>query len=191
MEKNEVSKDRRILRTRRLLQAALTELMMEKKFRDITVRDITDLADVNRSTFYLHYQDTYDLLRQIEDGLIEELEKKIILCRAASKPYTLRSLVECVYDFLEDNSKFCRPLFLSNSNTPFWQKFIELLSEKGIDLPPNTLKERENTRLFQLTFIVNGVIGVLQKWFSGEAELPRSEMVDLMEHLVNASIMAV
>ena len=102
MEKNEAATDRRVKRTRRLLQSALAELMTQKKFREITVQDITDLADVNRSTFYLHYQDTYDLLRQIEDGLISGLEQKVEECRERARPYNLHALAECVYDFLEE-----------------------------------------------------------------------------------------
>ena len=47
--------DRRIRRTKRLLRQALAELMNEKDFKDITVKEITDRADLNRGTFYFHY----------------------------------------------------------------------------------------------------------------------------------------
>ena len=191
MEKNEPATDRRVKRTRRLLQGALAELMTQKKFREITVQDITDRADVNRSTFYLHYQDTYDLLLQIEDGLISGLEAKIAECRRTARPYNLHALVECVYDFLEDNMQFCRPLFLSNSNTPFWQKFMEVLAEKGIELPEEMKTDRPNVRWYQMTFIVHGVIGVLREWISADNVLPKDDMVDTMERLVNAAIQAV
>ena len=60
--------DRRIRRTKRLLRQALAELMNEKDFKDITVKEITDRADLNRGTFYFHYTDTYDLREKIEDN---------------------------------------------------------------------------------------------------------------------------
>ena len=47
--------DRRVKRTRNLLGNALLELVQEKKFEQITIQDITDRADLNRATFYLHY----------------------------------------------------------------------------------------------------------------------------------------
>ena len=51
-----------IRRTRRMLKQGLAELMREKEFNDISIKDITDRMDLNRGTFYLHYADTYELL---------------------------------------------------------------------------------------------------------------------------------
>ncbi len=56
------TEDRREARSRRLLGAALIELMQEKRYTDITVQDIIDRADVGRTTFYKHFQDKEDLL---------------------------------------------------------------------------------------------------------------------------------
>src|SRR5262249_52476957 len=62
MHKSEASEDLRIRRTRKLLQQAFIDLTVEKGFAALTVRDITQRAMVNRSTFYRHFQDKYDLL---------------------------------------------------------------------------------------------------------------------------------
>ena len=51
--------DRRVRRTKQLIKQSLIELMHEKPFKDITVKDITERADLNRGTFYLHYVDIY------------------------------------------------------------------------------------------------------------------------------------
>ena len=58
-EKNE---DRRIQRTRKLLQDALLAIILEKGYEEVTVQDIIDRANVGRSTFYAHFQDKEDLL---------------------------------------------------------------------------------------------------------------------------------
>ena len=55
-------RDPRIRRTRQLLQGALQTLMQNKSFDDISVQDVTDLATVNRATFYDHYTDKFALL---------------------------------------------------------------------------------------------------------------------------------
>jgi len=57
--------DPRVRRTHKLLQEALVELADERGFDTITVGDIAKRAEVNRATFYRHYQDKYDLLDQI------------------------------------------------------------------------------------------------------------------------------
>lgn len=69
MQKIEPNEDLRIRRTRQLLQKAMVELTVEKGFDAITVRDITERAQVNRSTFYRHYLDKVDLL----DKYMEEV----------------------------------------------------------------------------------------------------------------------
>jgi AcrR family transcriptional regulator len=89
MQKPDGVEDLRVRRTRKLLQQALIEGAVEKGFAALTVRDITRRAMVNRSTFYRHYIDKYDLLEQhinemysILDeggGIIEDSQHKGII----------------------------------------------------------------------------------------------------------------
>ncbi len=67
--------DPRIVRTRRLIMDAFLQLAIEKEFKDITVKDITSRATVNRATFYYHFYDKYDLL---EKALREEVLTEVL-----------------------------------------------------------------------------------------------------------------
>jgi AcrR family transcriptional regulator len=60
----EVKTDPRVLRTRRLIMDSFIELSAKKEFKDITVKDITTEAMINRATFYYHFEDIYDLLEK-------------------------------------------------------------------------------------------------------------------------------
>lgn len=60
-------------KTKRKIQESLLELMKTKKFEAITVNDITTLIDINRSTFYRHYLDKYEVLEKIEDSILSEI----------------------------------------------------------------------------------------------------------------------
>ena len=62
-----MKEDRRIRKTKSSIKKAFTQLLKEKKLDKITIRDITTQADVNRGTFYLHYEDKYILLNDMED----------------------------------------------------------------------------------------------------------------------------
>ncbi|MGM0876386.1 MAG: TetR/AcrR family transcriptional regulator [Bacillota bacterium] len=66
--------DPRITRTRNLIMDAFVQLSMKKEFKDITIKDITDEATVNRATFYSHFTDKYQLLDAV---LTENLMTKI------------------------------------------------------------------------------------------------------------------
>lgn len=67
--------DPRIIRTRRLLMDAFLKLTIKKDFKDITIKDITDEATVNRATFYSHFQDKYDLM---DAGITEDILENIV-----------------------------------------------------------------------------------------------------------------
>ena len=57
--------DPRVLRTRKLIMDAFIELSGKKEFKDITIKDITTEAMINRATFYYHFEDIYDLLDKV------------------------------------------------------------------------------------------------------------------------------
>jgi AcrR family transcriptional regulator len=65
--------DRRVMRTRRQLRAALLELISEQGYDAVTVQDITDRANLGRATFYIHYQDKHDLFAQSLTELFDQL----------------------------------------------------------------------------------------------------------------------
>ena len=69
--------DRRARKTRASLTHCLLQLMQEKDIKDISVRELSDLADINRGTFYLHYSDIYDMINQLEDDFFAEFEAVI------------------------------------------------------------------------------------------------------------------
>lgn len=60
-------------KTKRKIQESLLELMKTKKFEAITINDLTTLIDINRSTFYRHYLDKYEVLEKIEDSILSEI----------------------------------------------------------------------------------------------------------------------
>ena len=72
---NTKTPDRRVQRTRQLLQDALVSLILEKGYQKITIQDIIDRANVGRSTFYSHYRDKDDLLLSGFDELAHDLNR--------------------------------------------------------------------------------------------------------------------
>jgi AcrR family transcriptional regulator len=69
--------DRRVSRTRRNLQGSLLSLILEKGYDSVTVEEITNRADLGRTTFYLHYRDKEDLLMQAVQDLVDDLVSEL------------------------------------------------------------------------------------------------------------------
>ena len=68
-----MKEDRRVRKTRSAIKSSFIELLNEKELEKITIQDIADRADINRGTFYLHYEDKYLLLSDMEDEFISQM----------------------------------------------------------------------------------------------------------------------
>lgn len=125
--KNE-TEDRRSRRSRRLLKEGLLELMREKRFSEITVRDITERMDLNRGTFYLHYPDTTALLQSVETDMLAEAQALIDAHMAQTKEErTLRPVFEPILDYVVEHREVCQALFVNNSSSNFTDRLHQLI----------------------------------------------------------------
>ena len=69
--------DLRVVKTKRSIKAAFLELRRKKPIEKITVKELADLAMINKGTFYLHYQDIYNLSDEIENEFIDDIIKDV------------------------------------------------------------------------------------------------------------------
>jgi AcrR family transcriptional regulator len=92
--------DPRVKRTRGLILRSFEELLAEKEFETISVQDVTNKAEINRATFYAHFQDKYALLDySISQMFMQEIEKRTLnVCHYT--PDNLRNLILAVCEFL-------------------------------------------------------------------------------------------
>lgn len=111
--------DRRVRKTRKLLQDALIELVSEKGYESVSIREILDRANVGRSTFYAHFQDKDELLHSILDRLDElfEQHKKQIVAAAknvsisGTTDFTLgASATFSLFQFVGQNHRFFKAM---------------------------------------------------------------------------------
>jgi AcrR family transcriptional regulator len=92
--------DPRVKRTRGLILQAFEQLLAEKNFESISVQDVTDRAQINRATFYAHFQDKYALLDYSITQLFRQEIEKRMLDACHYTPENLRSLILVVCEFL-------------------------------------------------------------------------------------------
>jgi AcrR family transcriptional regulator len=96
MSKKTTKTDPRVLRTRALLMDALMDLIPEKGYDAITVKDITERATLNRATFYLHYSNKDDLLYQGMRAVLDELNPKQPFPERDAGEFTYESTLETI-----------------------------------------------------------------------------------------------
>jgi AcrR family transcriptional regulator len=74
----EKKNDRRTEKTRKGIKAALVTYLAQKELSRITVREISETADINRATFYAHYLDVYDLYEKVEQEILMDWSALIL-----------------------------------------------------------------------------------------------------------------
>lgn len=180
--------DRRVRRTKNLLIQSLTKLLMAKDLKDISVLELTELADINRGTFYLHYRDVYDLYEKTENEILDKFNsiiKKHV--RQTSKGIPLPAVLDAL-EFLAQNADICLAILRTN-DTAFLSKLIEMNK-------PKDLKEwqlvfgqgKEGLYEFYYSYITSGCVGLLRAWFmNGMKETPK-RMAELAEQMMMNTI---
>ena len=119
------AEDRRVKRTKRVLRECLFSLLEEKSIDDITVKELTEAADVNRSTFYFYYNDINDMMMQIQNEIFEVFEESVMskegkfITTEDFRDYILRFLLFC-----KEYEKICK-FVISNDPNNFLSKKIK------------------------------------------------------------------
>ena len=122
--------DRRVRKTKKLLLHALTTLMSQKKINKITVKELTDLADVNRGTFYLYYKDIFDMVEQVETELFERFSDAYDEFSITAKSYQgMLSFFTFVFEFIEENAEICKILLGPDGDYHFIEKFKNTIKQ--------------------------------------------------------------
>lgn len=178
---NTHKEDRRVPRTRKMLKKALAELLVEKDFKNITIKDITERADLNRGTFYLHYRDTYDLLENVENELLHDFEIMIDSYQPTMDNPATRALIKQAFEYINENYEICKALFLCEPNTRFLDKISSLLMAKGLGVQGGTNTIRNQ---YISCFMTNGVIGTIKKWFIEEKRESHEEFLLIVQDII-------
>lgn len=169
--------DRRILKTRSVIKESLTALMKEKPFDKITIKDITDKANINRATFYLHYMDKYDLLEQSQNDILNEIKEVLAdafkIFNPQSLPIqdanTIIPFLSCVYECIGKNSDFVKVILSGNGDLNFHLKFKSLIEEL---IKKISVIKTPDAFCIPLKYLIETAtsmhIGIISRWLEDE-----------------------
>lgn len=181
--------DRRILRTRRMMRNALLSLMEEKDFSQISAKDVTDRADLNRGTFYLHYSSTEDLLKHICYELLNEMEQTIDDFEPQNPRESLKSIVAHIVSFIQQDPILFRSLLDNLHNEAMVQGIAHMLQEKGLQIHgQKPLKAASRKMVYSSYFITYGIVAVIRQWFHRDCDLSAEELQEYIYQFVSPII---
>ena len=187
----EKKEDRRVRRTKKLLTQALTQLLQEKQINEITVKELTDLADMNRGTFYLYYKDMFDMLEKIEDGMFEALDAIVSLHEHDDVSQQTKPILLDLFRFIEDNQEMCRVLLSPHGDMNFLHRLNEVVREKCLKAWPDIRKEKGEADFdYHYSFVVFGCAGIIRAWVNRNCPESAEKMAEMAYGMIHRGSLA-
>ena len=180
---NEKTVDMRERKTRSQLRKCLSILLETKKIQNITVKELAQMADINRGTFYLHYKDVYDLMEHIQADLLKEFED--ILTKIAPDTDNLVPFIEALFVFIYDNKDMAKIFLHDDLDANFSNELRNKLQTCVFNKYKAFIKQK-NMPYFELyyDFILSGTLGLLVRWIDSEFEMSTHDLAVLTQSFI-------
>lgn len=170
--------------TRRVIIDAFVDLWQQKPLAKITVREICEKAQINRSTFYKHYQDCYDLRDRLEEETLDNLEQVF----AAIPTAGLQPVLTSVLQFMQSNREILAMQADPAEVSTFTQRMIERCFRRMGDWLPEGPNEADGARGMYHAFLFGGAGAVVEYWVRHGMDKPPEQVAQVIRALcVNAS----
>jgi AcrR family transcriptional regulator len=186
--------DPRVVRTRQQLRAALVSLIEERGFDALTVQDITDRAELNRATFYLHYRDKHDLLENSLRDAIDELMSDL-----GASPDEQRQLVgdesprpiKAVFEHVAQHAQFYRVMLSAEGVPAFSAGVRDYMAEITLRwltaLQPHPRQSRVPLEIVASSLSWS-LLGVLIWWLEHDRPHPPDYMAEQFQLLITLDL---
>jgi AcrR family transcriptional regulator len=162
--RGEAKQDRRMQKTRHAIRSAFVQLVFERRYEDIAIADIIRMANVGRSTFYLHFESKDDLLKSVVEWTIDELAASV---RPDRDPERLRKLIAHFWE----KRRLGSLIFNGPVSPALRRQFVSKLEAEG-----------GLNRLWAIQ-VAAAHFGMLHAWLSGEVAATPDEIVAALNRM--------
>lgn len=184
--------DARVKRTKKLIRKGLYKLSQDKNISKITVKELTDLIEINRGTFYLHYKDVFDLVESIENEIYCEFDSMISSISTEDILKHTPRVCEDFCKFFYENKENFEMLLGEHGDSNFSHKIGNLMNEKIFLIFKNIFPNMDKSKYdFAYNYIKHGVVGIVNCWFTEHTEWTARQVADMWLQLSLSGIWGV
>lgn len=178
--------DARIRYTKMVIKDTFIALLKEKPVNKVTVKEICDLAEINRATFYKYYSDPFDLLDKIELEMLSQLQSNL-----KTSPCSFREIFVFIMVNIRADSERYRTLVSENGDSKFPRRIFSICYDHITDdlrrqFPDLSPIQQE----WLYSFSAQGCCGILERWISGGMSEGIEEVADFAQKLIEATTKA-
>lgn len=171
--------DARVRYTLNIIQDVFLELLKEKPLSKITVKEICDKAEINRGTFYKHYQDVYDLMDHLETSALDQFRELLSVSEEKGSYSGLITLLT----FLQAHRELIESLSGSIDNSHFTSRLADTCTQYALShLNENNFMNNPQKK-YVYSYIAGGTSSLISHWLqNGTNESPQqiAETIDFL-----------
>lgn len=167
--------NQRIMLTKKLLKSSLIEILKTKSIYKVSIRELCEKAEINRSTFYKYYGSQFDLLAEMESDVIS-LVTESLSDEADKNSYSLTEM--CRY--LETNIELSRLLINNNIDPQFPEKIFSLPQVRHMINKVLGTKYNESEFEYISNFLTYGAYQIIRLWINKENRESPEEIANLI-----------
>jgi len=163
-----MAEDRRVRKTKKAIYDVFFELIKDKKLNEISIKELCMRADINKSTFYLHYRDIYDLASSIQTifvqdvcTIINEYSYDVIIAKA---PEIWKRVADLYFKDVNDTGMIMQSPGMSAVAQELERLAIDTIMNKFVEAGMKKDSDMYFHHHLYVTFIINGYIGVLREF---------------------------
>ena len=161
--------DRRVRKTRALLL---------QDIQDISVKELTELVDINRGTFYLHYDDIYDMLHKVEDEMFREFNEIMEQEPLGTPTSSSDGLLLEFFRFLDRHRDLARVMIGPHGDLTFVNRLKDQIKKRTLRFLESAQSDANYEYL--CSFIITGCVGVVETWLKEVTPQSPEEMAGIL-----------
>ena len=174
---------RSALRSKKLINDALADLLTEKPLDKITVTDVVSRADINRGTFYAHYRDIPDVV----DHLIQQTFSAIrdaLIAQPLTPPNVGMTLLSTIQEILEQDLVFYRKILNSSASSIMQEQLVSIVMDFMLEHKDRFYPGSQEEYQIAIRFCAGGLSNLYRDWFSGKLSCSLNELTQIGDALI-------
>lgn len=189
--------DIRVIKTKKAIENAFIEILSEKSFSKITIEEICKKANVNRMSFYNHYDDKYDLLNDIMKNIKETLIGKFLAEVGAefTEEKVISVLMETAEKIIDLGTEFKNHIYMLVNDTD--NSLAQYIIYKSLETSTLELLEKLRDKYnldrkplpLMASFITGGGTSMIINWLHNNENYSREDLIYFLKEFINASLL--
>ena len=177
-------KDRRVVRTQRSIRNALAQLLVEKDLEKISIKEIAELADVDRKTVYNYYKSVNEIFADMENDWVEDFDQITKRLENERGAEYLQQFFPALTELLADDIELYTQLMRMGSQSRVIRRWIDFLGEKIKKAFARSYELDAEKVIVAAEFVLAGLFWSYRSWFNSERKKSLKELSAELGELV-------